>query len=119
MANPSKAKGSAFELAVARYLAEEFPCERIPAGSSLDRGDLWLGAPVAVQCKAVQKLSLGAWLDDTEVQAANAKRPFHFLVVKRKGVSATTDPGRQFAVCSLAQARTITAHLVDTYPQHL
>ena len=113
MANRSKAKGSAFELAVARYLAEEFPCERIPAGSSVDRGDLWLGAPVAIQCKAVQQLSLGAWLDATEVQAANAKRPFHYLVVKRKG---TTDPAKQFAVSTLAQARTITAHLVDTYP---
>lgn len=115
MANRSKAKGSAFELAVARYLAEEFPCERIPAGSAVDRGDLW-GPLVAWQCKAVQQLSLGAWLDATEVQAANANRPFHYLVVKRKGVSATTDPGRQFAICSLDQARTITAHLIDTYP---
>ena len=112
MANRSKAKGSAFELAVARYLAEEFPCERIPAGSSVDRGDLW-GPLVAWQCKAVQQLSLGAWLDATEVQSANAKRPFHYLVVKRKG---TTDPAKQFAVSTLAQARTITAHLVDTYP---
>ena len=40
MANPQKRKGSAFERLVADYLAERVACERIPAGATLDRGDL-------------------------------------------------------------------------------
>jgi hypothetical protein len=105
--NPNKRKGSAFERLVCDYLGEVMPAERIPAGATLDRGDLW--TPVAAwQCKDRQTLSLGAWHDETIAQQANSGRDLHWLVVKRKG---TTDPARQFAICTLAQARTITAQL--------
>ena len=101
MANAQKRKGSAFERLIADYLAERIPCERIPAGATLDRGDLWL-PDMAIQVKCCRTLSLGAWLRDTVQQQANAKKPLHALVVKRKGVA---DPGEQFAIMTVSQLR--------------
>lgn len=109
MTNPSKRKGSAFERLICDYLAETGPAERIPAGATEDRGDLWTPA-AAIQCKNRQQLSLGAWLDETVKQQHNANKNLHWLVVKRKG---STDPARQFAICTLEQARRITASLTD------
>ena len=107
MANPQKAKGSAFERLVRDYLNEVVPCERIPPGATLDRGDLWT-PQAAIQCKNHRTLSLGAWLDDTHEQQTNAAKRFAWLVVKRKG---TTDAGEQFAICSVAQLRELLKHL--------
>ena len=107
MANPQKAKGSAFERLVRDYLNEVVPCERIPAGATLDRGDLWT-PHAAIQCKDHRTLSLGAWLDDTHEQQTNAAKRFAWRVVKRKG---TTDPGEQVAICSVAQLRELLEHL--------
>jgi hypothetical protein len=107
MANPQKAKGSAFERLIRDFLNEVVPCERIPPGATLDRGDLWT-PHAAIQCKNHRSLSLGAWLDDTRLQQGNAQKRFSWLVVKRKG---TTDPGEQFAICSVAQLRELLAQL--------
>lgn len=103
MANPQKVKGSAFERLIADYLSQSIPCERIPPGATLDRGDLWT-PQAAIQCKNHRTLSLGAWLDDTHAQQDHARKPYGWLVVKRKG---TTDPGKQFAICSVEQLRSI------------
>jgi len=101
MANPQKRKGSAFERLIADYMAERIPCERIPAGATLDRGDLWTSA-AAIQCKNHRTLSLGAWLRDAMEQQRNAGKRLHALVVKRKGVTA---PAEQFVVMTLEQFR--------------
>jgi len=107
MANPQKRKGSAFERLICDYLAERMPCERIPAGATLDRGDLWTAA-AAIQCKNHRTLSLGAWLRDAMEQQVNAGKRLHALVVKRKG---TTDPAEQFVVMSLEQFRELLAEV--------
>ena len=113
MTNPAKAKGSAFERLIRDYLNSSIPCERIPAGRSGsaggDLGDLWT-PPAAIQCKNRQQLSLGAWLNETLAQQANARKPYHFLVVKRRG-SAT--PADQFAICTVEQMRRILSDLSD------
>jgi hypothetical protein len=101
MANPSKRKGASFERLIADYLAERIPCERIPAGATFDRGDLWTEA-AAIQCKNCRTLSLGAWLRDAMEQQINASKRLHALVVKRKG---STDPAEQFVVMTLEQFR--------------
>jgi hypothetical protein len=101
MANPQKRKGSAFERLICDYLAERMPCERIPAGATLDRGDLWTEA-AAIQCKNHRTLSLGAWLRDAMEQQVNAGKRLHALVVKRKGATAAAD---QFVVMTLEQFR--------------
>jgi hypothetical protein len=103
MSNPAKRKGSSFELLIRNYISELVPCERIPAGAELDRGDLWTPS-AAIQCKNRAQLSLGAWLDDTVAQQANARKPYHWLVVKRRG---SADPANQFAICTVEQLRRI------------
>lgn len=103
MTNRHHAKGSAFERLVRDYLAEAIPCERIPAGATLDRGDLWT-ASCAIQCKNHRTLRLNEWLSDTLEQQANANKSLHALVVKRH---RTTDPGAQLVVMTLEQLRTI------------
>lgn len=107
MANPQKAKGSAFERLVRDFLAEEIPCERIPPGATIDRGDLWT-AHAAIQCKNHRTLSLGSWLAATAQQQQNAGKRFGVLVVKRKG---TTDPSQQMAVMTLDQLRSLLSLL--------
>jgi hypothetical protein len=107
MPNPQKAKGSAFERLVCDYLAQAFPCERIPAGATLDRGDLWTEA-AAIQCKNHRTLSLGSWLTQTIEQQRNAGKRLHALIVKRKG---TTDPSQQLVVMSLDQFRSLLSQL--------
>lgn len=107
MTNSGKRKGSAFERLIADYLGEVVPCERIPAGATLDRGDLWT-PPASIQCKNRQQLSLGAWLNETLEQQANAGKDWSWLVVKRRGV---TDPANQFAICTTAQMRALLALL--------
>lgn len=107
MANPQKAKGSAFERLVRDYLAERFPCERIPPGATIDRGDLWT-PHAAIQCKNHRTLSLGAWLAATVQQQQNAGKRYGVLVIKAKG---TTDPAQQFAVLTLQQLRSLLSEL--------
>jgi hypothetical protein len=101
MGNPAKAKGSAFERLICDYVGERVPCERIPAGATLDRGDLWTPT-AAVQTKNRRELRIASWLDETLVQQANAGKDWHWLVVKRVGVG---HPGGQLAVCTTAQMR--------------
>jgi hypothetical protein len=101
MANASKRKGSAFELLVQRYLAERLDCERIPAGATIDRGDLWTRACL-VQCKNCRTLRLGEWLRETLQQQQDARKPLHALVVKRP---RTTAPEDQIVVMTLGQLR--------------
>jgi hypothetical protein len=107
MTNPQKAKGSAFERLICDYLAHAIPCERIPAGATLDRGDLWTPS-AAIQCKNHRTISLGSWIDQTIAQQSNACKPLHALAIKRKG---TTDPGSQLVVMTLAQFRSILTKL--------
>lgn len=102
MANSSKAKGSKFERLIADYLIERgFPCERIPAGATADRGDLWV--PViefpTIDCKNHARPQLGAWVDRAYEQADNAGRVAGVVVHKRHGVA---DPAEQFVTTSLA-----------------
>lgn len=94
MANRNKAKGSAAERATADCLnTHGHPCERIPAGATLDRGDLWTintNLP-AIQVKNHARLDLAGWVDDVNQQARNAGRPCGIVIHKRRGKGNTTD----------------------------
>ena len=111
MTNPSKAKGSRAERAVADYLIGlGIPCERIPAGANLDRGDLWVPAVAprgdlhvpliefpAIDVKDHATPRLGEWVDRAAEQAHNAGRRAGIVWHKRRGHS---DPGRWFVTTS-------------------
>jgi len=98
--NPSKAKGSRAERAVADYLTSlGIACERIPAGATADRGDLWV--PLiefpAIDVKDHATPRLGEWVDRAAEQAHNAGRRAGIVWHKRRGHS---DPGRWFVTTS-------------------
>ena len=101
MTHPSKAKGDAFERLIARYFADEgFIVERIPAGASDDRGDLWIPG-VTIQCKNRTRTDLPGWWADTERQRDYNAHDDAVLIHKRVG---TVDPARQWVTVDLAQA---------------
>ena len=88
MTNAAKAKGSRAERQLADCLnAHGWPCERIPAGATLDRGDLWV--PViewpSIDVKDHGTHSLGAWIDRAVEQGENAGRATGSVVWKRRG----------------------------------
>ena len=102
MTNPAKAKGSDYERIIARYLIGcDVPCERIPAGATADRGDLWI--PIiewpTIDCKNHRTPRLGEWVDRAAEQAHNAGRHAGVVCHKRHGI---TDPSRQFVTTDLA-----------------
>lgn len=104
MANAAKRKGSNWELAVERFLAGHgVLAQRIPAGASDDLGDIW--SPFwTLECKAVNAMSLGAWMDETVTEQHNRKTPWHALIVKRRGKAAARDG---FVVMSMDQLASI------------
>ena len=84
MTNPSKQKGSAWERAVADYLAGHgFPtADRAPLRGGADRGDI-AGVPFVVECKAERAINLAGYMDEVKVETANAGAPFGVAFVKR------------------------------------
>lgn len=102
MSNPSKAKGTAAEVAVVRYLnAHGYPhAERRALAGVNDRGDV-SGMPGCVvevkNCKAHQP---AAWLDELAVEMRNAGAYTGVVVFKRRG---TTDPAQWFALMPFGQ----------------
>jgi Holliday junction resolvase len=94
MANPQKRKGSLAERQVADYLLSlGIPCERIPAGASADRGDLWV--PViefpTIDVKNHATLALAEWVDRANEQAHNAGRVAGVVWHKRRGKTSPAD----------------------------
>lgn len=102
MSNPSKAKGTACETAIVRYLQTHgFPfADRQPLRGGRDQGDIAVCPGVIIEAKTSARTKatglpadsvLADWLDQTELERANANADIGLLVVKRHG---TTDPGR-------------------------
>ena len=91
MTNPSKRKGTAFESACRDYLADVLGrrIERLPAGATLDRGDLTGVDGVAVECKAVKQINLAAIVDEAVAEAANVgpgTLPLAIIKRRQRGV---------------------------------
>jgi hypothetical protein len=87
MTNPNKAKGSKWELDVARYFNERgFPEveRRYGAGATLDKGDINGVKDTVVEAKNWAKISLSTIMDETLVEQKNAKKKFGIAVIKRR-----------------------------------
>lgn len=94
MTNANKAKGSRAERQVADYLVGSgLLVERIPAGATLDRGDLWVEGTVmpTIDVKDHKEITLAAWVDRANEQAENAGRPFGAVWHKRRGKGSPGD----------------------------
>lgn len=92
MTNPSKAKGSAWERDVARYLTDRtgWRVERLPAGATIDRGDL-AGIPgLVIECKNTKTLNLAGAVDEAVTEAANVgpdEVPVAIIKRRQRGVA--------------------------------
>ena len=89
MANPSKAKGTAWESAVVEYLRTHgFPwAERRALSGSADKGDV-SGIPgVVIEAKACREITLASFMDEVAIETGNAGASVGVAVVKRRNRS--------------------------------
>ena len=85
MSNPSRAKGTAWEVAVRDYLQGRgwSECQRLATRAALDLGDL-TGIPrFAIECRDRKKVELSTNLDDAEERAVNKKSRWGVAIMKR------------------------------------
>ena len=87
MTSPQKRKGSAAELAVAKWLRKLgwIHAERSRAGWQDDRGDIDGMPGVCIEVKNEKKLDLPGYLRELEVEIANAQAWTGTVIVKRRG----------------------------------
>lgn len=104
MANPQKAKGSAYERSIVTYLRDMgFAVDRTRAGWADDRGDIHgvtspAGQPFVFECKNHKGLALAAWVGELQAEIDNAGGVAGVVVHKKRG---TTDPADQYATLPL------------------
>jgi hypothetical protein len=93
----AKAKGTSFETAVVRWLQERgVDARRIALHGAQDEGDIDAGT-WNLEAKNCRTLTLGAWVAEADVEAANSGKPVA-VVAKRLGKG---DPGEAFVVMPL------------------
>ena len=87
MTSPQKRKGSAAELAVAKWLRKLgwIHAERSRCGWSDDRGDIDGMPGVCIEVKNEKKIDLPVYLRELEVEIANAQAWTGTVIVKRRG----------------------------------
>lgn len=97
MTSPQKRKGSAAELAVAKWLNRLgwVHAERSRCGWSDDRGDIDGIPGVCIEVKNEKRIDLPGYLRELEVEMINAKAWAGAVIVKRRGSS---DPADWYAV---------------------
>jgi hypothetical protein len=115
--NRHKAKGTAFETQVLRYLRKRgfIRAYRPPTQGKHDLGDIngietgagenIIGENIIVQCKNAKQFKLSEWLNATQHQAANKQalldtETIGVLVAKRPGVGEAT-LGKTYAILEL------------------
>lgn len=97
MAHPNRRKGTAAELAVAKWLnANGFPlARRTGAGWTQDRGDIEGVPDLTVEVKNEQRIDLPGYIRELEAEMMNRDTQLGVVIVKRRG---STDPDDWYAV---------------------
>jgi hypothetical protein len=85
--SPQKRKGSAAELAVAKWLRKLgwVHAERSRAGWTDDRGDIDGMPGICIEVKNEKRIDLPGYLRELEVEIANAQAWTGTVIVKRRG----------------------------------
>ena len=93
MTSPQKRKGSAAELAVAKWLRKLgwIHAERSRAGWTDDRGDIDGMPGVCIEVKAEKKIDIPGYLRELEVEMENAKAWTGTVIIKRRGSTNVDD----------------------------
>ena len=93
MTSPQKRKGSAAELAVAKWLRKLgwIHAERSRAGWTDDRGDIDGMPGVVVEVKNEKKIDIPGYLRELEVEIENAKAWTGTVIIKRRGSTNVDD----------------------------
>jgi len=91
--SPQKRKGSAAELAVAKWLRKLgwIHAERSRAGWQDDRGDIDGMPGVCIEVKAEKKIDIPGYLRELEVEIENAKAWTGTVIIKRRGSTNVDD----------------------------
>lgn len=97
--NQARAKGTAWETALVKYLtARGIPTHRLPLSSP--SGDLQInGRKVVVEAKNHRKLDLGAWFRQAAESAKRRGVDAYAVLHKRVGFA---DPGESYATVPIA-----------------
>jgi hypothetical protein len=92
-----RAKGTAAETAVVRYLRDHgFPhAERRALHGTADKGDITGCGPVVFEVKNHKQLSLAEWVKELEAEMVNAGVDVGAVIAKKRG---TTDPAEWYAI---------------------
>ena len=90
MTNPSKARGTRWEVAVAAFLREHGFGEvyRMAPAGEYDAGDLGGIPEVAFECRDRNRLTLSENVDDANDRAHNKGAKYGVTVMKRRGKGA-------------------------------
>jgi len=93
LTSPQKRKGSAAELAVAKWLRKLgwIHAERSRAGWTDDRGDIDGMPGVCIEVKAEKKIDIPGYLRELEVEIENAKAWTGTVIIKRRGSTNVDD----------------------------
>jgi hypothetical protein len=93
LTSPQKRKGSAAELAVAKWLRKLgwIHAERSRAGWQDDRGDIDGMPGVCIEVKAEKKIDIPGYLRELEVEIENAKAWTGTVIIKRRGSTNVDD----------------------------
>ena len=93
----AKAKGTAAETAVVKYLREHgFPyAERRALHGTADKGDITGCGPIVFEVKNHAKMDLAGWIKELEAEMVNAKVDTGAVIAKKRG---TTNPGEWYAI---------------------
>ena len=93
MTSPQKRKGSAAELAVAKWLRKLgwIHAERSRAGWQDDRGDIDGMPGVCIEVKSEKKIDIPGYLRELEVEIENAKAWTGTVIIKRRGSTNVDD----------------------------
>jgi len=91
--SPQKRKGSAAELAVAKWLRKLgwIHAERSRAGWQDDRGDIDGLPGICIEVKAEKKIDIPGYLRELEVEIENAKAWTGAVIIKRRGSTNVDD----------------------------
>jgi hypothetical protein len=92
MANPSKRKGTSFEVAVVAYLREHgFPyAERRALRGTRDAGDVAGVVGWVLEVKNCKSIELGPWMNEAHIEAAN-DGVSRFAVIHHRRQHATAE----------------------------